>query len=60
MGELFAVEEDSVVVVDDDILEVEEIEQETLHHPTIDSRRQLENLLDEKRLRNELDDFLDY
>lgn len=60
MGELFAVEEDCVVVVDDDIVEVEEIAQETLHHPTIDSRRQLENLLDEKRLRNELDDFLDY
>ena len=60
MGELFAVEEDSVIVVDDDVVEVEEIEHETPHHPTIDSRRQLENLLDEKRLRNELDDFLDY
>ncbi|MBA2709354.1 MAG: hypothetical protein H0U57_01990 [Tatlockia sp.] len=28
--------------------------------PTLDARRLLENMLEEKRLRDELDDFVDY
>lgn len=46
-GELFENSEEEVIV---DIDET----------PTLDARRRLENMLEEKRLRDELDDFVDY
>ena len=56
MSELFEDEEDAALVADEDIVATEDVIQST----TFDARRRLESLLDEKRLHNELDDFLDY
>ncbi len=63
MSELF--EEDEVEVVDtveefaanDVEVEVELVE---TSNAGLDARRRLENMLDEKRLRDELDDFVNY
>lgn len=63
MSELFDEENEKVLVAEDDILDEAEdiIEQDTdLLNPMFDARRRLENLLDAKRLRDELEDFLDY
>lgn len=65
MSELFD-DEDKALDTEDESLEVEtvvDIEGVVLEHPEdsiSDARRRLENLLDEKRLRDELEDFLDY
>jgi hypothetical protein len=56
MSELFEDEEDMALVAEEDIVATEDVIQCT----TFDARRRLESLLDEKRLHNELDDFLDY
>ncbi|KTD13319.1 PA3496 family putative envelope integrity protein [Legionella jamestowniensis] len=40
--------------------EEELINTDTLVDSTLDARRRLENMLEEKRLRDELDDFVDY
>ncbi|ASQ45250.1 PA3496 family putative envelope integrity protein [Legionella clemsonensis] len=53
---------------DDDLDEVDPFinpEEELINtdasgNPTLDARRRLENMLEEKRLRDELDDFVDY
>ncbi|KTC86369.1 PA3496 family putative envelope integrity protein [Legionella brunensis] len=53
---------------DDDIDEVDSfsdpeeelINTEAAETATLDARRRLENMLEEKRLRDELDDFVDY
>ncbi|CEK11418.1 PA3496 family putative envelope integrity protein [Legionella hackeliae] len=58
----------SDIFEDDDLEEVESFEnpEEELididapKTPTLDARRRLENMLEEKRLRDELDDFVDY
>ena len=75
MSELFESEEESVIITEEGIedvvvadsvgesfplAEVEKIIQDSRHRPSSDARRRLENLLDEKRLRDELEDFLDY
>jgi len=63
MSELFDEENEKVLVAEDDILDEAEdiVEQDTdLLNPMFDARRRLENLLDAKRLRDELEDFLDY
>ena len=70
MSELFDEnEEDNVLVsedevadtdVEDDIADEVEISQETQQIPAIDARRRLESLLEEKRLRDELEDFIDF
>jgi len=65
MGDLFEEDEDSVVETVEDFgdadidLDVEPEVVEPVHHG-LDARRRLENMLDEKRLRDELDDFVDY
>ena len=65
MSELFD-EEDKALDEEDEsteVEEVEEIEETVLDHcqrPISDARRRLEDLLDDKRLRDELEDFLDY
>ncbi|CEG58718.1 PA3496 family putative envelope integrity protein [Legionella fallonii] len=60
MSELFEEDEEEVIEVVDDFDDVE-IDTEITETPSasLDARRRLENMLEEKRLREELDDFLD-
>jgi hypothetical protein len=58
MSELFEDEEGKELVADDEFEETEEVDSD--NQPFSDARRRLENLLEEKRLRDELDDFTDY
>ncbi len=64
MSELFDDDaEEKELVSEDDIIEVVEdivVQDTALPGDACDARRRLENLLDEKRLRDELEDFLDY
>jgi len=59
MSELF--EEDEVIEVGEDF-EEEELATDLVETANLglDARRRLENMLDEMRLRDELDDFVDY
>ena len=61
MTDLFAEDEDEVVEL---VENFDEVDVETkLIEPVIcglDARRRLEHMLDEKRLQDELDDFVDY
>lgn len=64
MSEMFD-EEDSDLVEPEAFVnsEVElnlEEEMDIPENVTLDARRRLENMLEEKRLRDELDDFIDY
>ncbi|KTD53321.1 hypothetical protein Lsan_3731 [Legionella santicrucis] len=64
MSDLFEEDEDNVVEVGEDFdldndLDIDAEVMETVPHG-LDARRRLENMLDEKRLRDELDDFGDY
>ena len=58
--ELFENQEDKDIVSEEETVEVEEVVIEARQRPGSDARRRLENMLEEKRLRVELDDFLDY
>lgn len=59
MSELF--EEDEVIEVVDDFEEVDvDTEMAEPANLGLDARRRLESMLDERRLREELDDFVDY
>lgn len=60
MSELFDDEDDKEPLLEEDEDEEEALVDEELDTPTLDARRRLEDLLEEKRLRNELEDFLDY
>lgn len=67
MTELFDDDaEDKTLIAEDEIVEeiedvVEEvIAQDARQRTTPDARRRLEKLLEDKRLQNELEDFLDY
>lgn len=64
MSELFDedAEEKDLVVEDDIIEEVDDtvVQETSRQRPACDARRRLEKLLDEKRLQDELEDFLDY
>lgn len=62
MSELFDDDAEDKVLVEDEIVdeEVEEILVQDIPPPACDARRRLEKLLEDKRLENELDDFLDY
>jgi len=61
MSELFDdEEEDKELSTEDAFVDVEEVILDNRQRPTSDARKRLENLLEEKRLRDELDDFLDY
>lgn len=60
MTELFD-SEDELVDEDGFIGSDDEIDVDTCgEEKTLDARRRLENMLEEKRLRDELDDFVDY
>ncbi|AWN75333.1 hypothetical protein LEAN103870_01975 [Legionella anisa] len=65
MSDLFEDDEDAVVEVGEDFVDVDselDVEAEVMETVPrgLDARRRLENMLDEKRLRDELDDFGDY
>ncbi len=69
MSELFEKVENKVLVAEedaDDGLEVADADkvtnilQNSRSRPGVDARRRLEQLLEEKRLRDELNDFVDY
>ncbi|MBL7478370.1 PA3496 family putative envelope integrity protein [Legionella bononiensis] len=61
MTDLFEEDEEEIIEVVDDFEEVE-VDTEFADIPAngLDARRRLENMLEEKRLRDELDDFVDY
>lgn len=64
MSELFDDDEDKALVAEDEVVEspdgMAEADDQDSRHRNSGARRRLENLLDEKRLRNELEDFFDY
>ncbi|MBI2784962.1 MAG: hypothetical protein HYX60_01080 [Legionella longbeachae] len=65
MSDLFEEDEDAVVEVGEDFIDEDgevDVEAEVIETDPhgLDARRRLENMLDEKRLRDELDDFVDY
>lgn len=65
MSDLFEDDEDDVVEVGEDFVDVDselDVEAEVMETVPrgLDARRRLEKMLDEKRLRDELDDFGDY
>lgn len=49
------IENDAFAGSDDEIVDID-----TSEAATLDARRRLEKMLEEKRLRDELDDFVDY
>lgn len=59
MSELFDDEEEKALVPDDDASESDAMCLEDHEVSFSDARKRLENLLEEKRLRDELEDFLD-
>jgi hypothetical protein len=59
MSDIFEEDEGIEVVEDFDKVEVDGDLIEVSNNG-LDARRRLENMLDEKRLREELDDFVDY
>ncbi|MFY7697398.1 MAG: PA3496 family putative envelope integrity protein [Legionella sp.] len=65
MSELFENDEEKESITEDEFIDdvdvdVSDIDEIDIEKPSIDARRRLENLLEEKRLRDELEDFLDY
>ncbi|AHE67915.1 PA3496 family putative envelope integrity protein [Legionella oakridgensis] len=60
MSELYDDEEEKELIAEDEFIETEEIILDDPNRPPSDARKRLENLLEEKRLRDELEDFLDY
>ncbi|MDP3705618.1 MAG: hypothetical protein Q8R24_06870 [Legionellaceae bacterium] len=52
-------DEEKAIVVDDELIEVDDVIVEVRHRPTSDARRRLEDLMEDKRLRDELEDFID-
>lgn len=58
MTELF--EDDEIDVVDESFNAEEDVDIDTSEGIILDARRRLEKKLEEKRLREELDDFVDY
>lgn len=53
-------EEDKELMSEDEFVEADEVILDSRSDTSTDARRRLEKLLDEKRLQEELDDFLDY
>lgn len=61
MSDIFEDDEEEVIELVDDFEEVEvDTEEADISGVSLDARRRLENMLEEKRLRDELDDFVDY
>ncbi|MBA3535823.1 MAG: hypothetical protein H0T84_04325 [Tatlockia sp.] len=58
MSELF--DEEELVEGELFVNAEEEVKIDVDENSTLDARRRLENMLEEKRLRDELDDFVDY
>jgi hypothetical protein len=58
MSELFD-DEEKALVVEDEAVEAEVVV-DNRNRNLSDARRRLENLMDDKRLRDELEDYLDY
>lgn len=60
MSDLFEEDENEVIEVVDDFDDVDvELEEMEIVNSGLDARRRLEHMLDEKRLRDELEDFVD-
>ncbi|KGP63231.1 hypothetical protein EP47_04530 [Legionella norrlandica] len=61
MSDLFEEDEEEVIEVVDDFDDVE-VDTEIVETSgvSLDARRRLENMLEEKRLQDELKDFMDY
>ena len=59
MSDLFETNEDEITEAGDDFEEVE-VDLSVTKDKNLDARRRLENMLDEKRLRDDLDDFWDF
>lgn len=63
MSELFEEDQEEIIEAEGDFEEVDpEVDAAMTETPVggLDARRRLENMLEEKRLRDELDDFVDY
>ncbi len=60
MSNLYDEDEEKELLAEDEFVEADELILDSRIGSTSDARRRLENLLEEKRLREELDDFLDY
>lgn len=61
MSDLFDDSEDDLIEGEVFVNSEEEIDVDGIRESsTLDARRRLENMLEEKRLRDELDDFVDY
>jgi hypothetical protein len=63
MSKLFEKKNEEVIIeVVEDFEKIVEIDTESTETPNgnLDARRRLENILEEKRLRDELNDFVDY
>jgi hypothetical protein len=58
MTELF--EDDEIDIIEDSFNAEETVDIDTSESTILDARRRLEKKLEEKRLREELDDFVDY
>lgn len=58
MTELF--EDDEIDIIEDSFNAEETVDVDTSESTILDARRRLEKKLEEKRLREELDDFVDY
>lgn len=59
MSELYE-EENKILITEIDETEKVPDVQSSRPRPAVDARRKLESLLEEKRLRDELNDFIDY
>lgn len=59
MSEIFEDDEDKVLINDDGLADAEEILADQHVRIVSDARRRLEDLMEEKRLRDELEDFPD-
>lgn len=61
MSDLFEENEEEVLEVVNDFEDIElDAELDELPFEGLDARRRLEHMLEEKRLRDDLDDFVDY
>ena len=60
MSELFEDDDEKVSTEEEGIEQAEDASLDSLPLRTSDARRRLERMLEEKRLRDELEDFLDF
>lgn len=60
MSDMFDDDEDDLDEVDGFVNPDDDVDIDVRESSTLDARRRLENMLEEKRLRDELDDFVDY